>query len=232
MGSRKSEAEATSWLGVVKFSRGEHEEAERLGLQARDWLDRTRDSYFQVQNLVRPGRLRARARRRGAGERGCGRRVPIALEIGGWVVVETYRFLVEALLRQGRLEDARELVEFADRNLPEEDAYARAATLLAEGAVGCGGGKRDGRARRLCPALDLLQELNMTVELAQARLAYARALRSVGAVREAAVQLARGPGRRARLQRRRAGRPGRARARGAARGGRRRRPPRTRVVVG
>ena len=152
--------------------------------------------------------------------------VPIALEIGGWVVVETYRYLVEALLRQGRLDDARELVDFAARNLPEEDAYARAATLLAEGAVAAAEGSETGVRGAYCPALDLLQELNMTVELAQARLAYARALRSVGALREAVRPAARGPGGGAQLRRRRARRAGRARAGRAARGGRRRRPPR------
>jgi len=56
------EAEATAWLGAVKYNQGKPEEAERLGLQAREWLERTSDTYFQVQNLVRPLALLALAR--------------------------------------------------------------------------------------------------------------------------------------------------------------------------
>ena len=53
MGSRRVEAEATSWLSIVKRYRGELDEAESLALQAAEWLERTGDSYFRVQNLVR-----------------------------------------------------------------------------------------------------------------------------------------------------------------------------------
>jgi hypothetical protein len=40
--------------GAVKYSQGRYEEAERLGLKAREWLERTSDTNFQVQSLVRP----------------------------------------------------------------------------------------------------------------------------------------------------------------------------------
>src|SRR5207244_7355717 len=91
MGSHRVEAEATSWLGIVKYYRGELDEAERLGLQAREWLERTCDSYFQVQNLVSGLAVYALARgdtRRA--ESWLREALPTALEIGGWLVVEAY----------------------------------------------------------------------------------------------------------------------------------------------
>jgi class 3 adenylate cyclase/tetratricopeptide (TPR) repeat protein len=190
LGSHRFEAEATSWLGIVKYRRGDLAGAEHLGLQAHDWLERTSDTYFQVQNSVQG--LASYALARGdavLAERWLREAVPVALEIGGWVVVETYRYLTDALLLQGRLADARELAEFAARNIPEEDAYARAAALLAEGAVAAADGRAEAARDTYCHALDVLEELNMPFELAQARIAFARALRQIGAEREAAVSL-------------------------------------------
>jgi class 3 adenylate cyclase/tetratricopeptide (TPR) repeat protein len=192
MGSRKLEAEATSWLGFVKLYRGESKEAERLCLLARDWLDRTSDTYFQVQNLIRG--LALPALERGEleeAERRLQEALPIALDIGGWVVVETYRFLTETLVRQGRLEDARELAGFAGRNVPEEDAYARAGVLLAHAAVCAGVGDASGTRSRFEEAMALLEDLNVPVELAEVRLAYARALRRLGDEPAARVELER-----------------------------------------
>lgn len=192
MGSRKLEAEATSWLGVVKFHRGQLEDAERLCTQAREWLARTSDSYFQVQNLVRGLGVLAFARGDPKlAERWLQEALPIALEIGGWVVVETYRFLSEALLRQGRLDDARKLASFAGRNLPEEDLYARASVRLAEAAVAAAAGDEHGTSRGYDEALTLLEKLNMPVEVAESRLAYARALRRLNRSEDALAQLER-----------------------------------------
>ena len=36
--------------------------------------------------------------------------LPIALELGGWLVIDTYRYLVELLVRQERIDEARELL--------------------------------------------------------------------------------------------------------------------------
>ena len=52
-----------------------------------------------------------------------------------WAQLSESGQLIEALVLQGRLDDARELVSFAARSLPEEDAYARACLLLAEASV-------------------------------------------------------------------------------------------------
>jgi len=192
MGSHRVEAEATSWLGIVKYYRGELDEAERLGLQAREWLERTCDSYFQVQNLVSGLAVYALARgdtRRA--ESWLREALPTALEIGGWLVVETYRFLAETLLREGRVEDARRLANFAGINLPEEDAYARAAVLLAEAAVATAEGERQEATGSYLEALRLLDELHMPVDGAEAHLAFARALARFGDLDGARMELAR-----------------------------------------
>jgi class 3 adenylate cyclase/tetratricopeptide (TPR) repeat protein len=190
MGSHKLEAEATSWLGMVRFYRGRPEEANQLGLQAREWLERTGDSYFQVQNLVRGLSMYALARNHPeAAERWLREAIPTALDIGGWVVVETYRFLTEALVRQGRLRDARKLAEFAGRNLPEEDVYARAAVQIAEGIVKSAVGDAAAAVDRYEEALHLLIELKVPVEVAEARLAFGRALQQAGDEARAREQL-------------------------------------------
>jgi class 3 adenylate cyclase/predicted ATPase len=190
MGSRKLEAEATCWLGTVRFYRGQPEEGARLWMQARSWLEVTSDSYFQVQNLVRGLAVYELARNDPkAAERWLKEALPIALEIGGWVVVETYRFLTEALLRQGRLDDARELVSFARRNLPEEDLWARSDVLLAGAAVASFAGDAATSVAGYEEALRLLAEVNMQFEIAETRLAFARALRRLGDGERARSQL-------------------------------------------
>src|SRR5262249_2575310 len=49
--SLRDEARVTFQLGIVKYHRGDIDEAERLGLAAYEWLERTGDSFYQVQNL-------------------------------------------------------------------------------------------------------------------------------------------------------------------------------------
>jgi class 3 adenylate cyclase/tetratricopeptide (TPR) repeat protein len=192
LGSHKLEAEATSWLGVVRFYRGQPEDARRLELQAREWLERTSDTYFQVQNLVRGLAVYELARDDAeAAERWLREAVPIALDIGGWVVVDTFRLLTEALVRQGRLEDARELADFAGRNVPEEDHNARAGVLLARAAIKSADGATAAAVADYEEALRLLTELNVPIDTAEALLEFARALQHAGDRERAREQLRR-----------------------------------------
>jgi tetratricopeptide (TPR) repeat protein len=119
--------------------------------------------------------------------------MPVALEIGGWIVIQAYRYLGEALLDQGRLDEARDLVEFAARNLPEEDSYARAELLRAQASVCAAIGESAAATTAFTEALRLLQELHLSVELAETRIALARALGRLGDITGArtAFQLAR-----------------------------------------
>ena len=117
--------------------------------------------------------------------------VPVAVQIGGWVVVETYRYLIEALVAQERLEDARELLVFAARSVPEEDAYARSSLLMAEAIVATATGEASTAATAFAEALRLIEELDMRLELADARMALGLSLRAFGDVTGARAELER-----------------------------------------
>ena len=192
LGSHRVEAEATSWLGMTRYYRGDPDEGERLCRQARQWFERTGDTYFQVQNLVRGLALFALADDRPEeAETWLREAVPVAVQIGGWVVVETYRYLIEALVAQERLEDARELLVFAARSLPEEDAYARSSLSMAEAIVATATGEASTAAAAFAEALRLIEELDMRLELADARMALGLSLRAFGDVTGARAELER-----------------------------------------
>jgi class 3 adenylate cyclase/tetratricopeptide (TPR) repeat protein len=190
MGSHRVEAEATAWLSIAKRYGGNFVEAERLAIRAREWLERTCDSYFQVQNLVRLAMYALEDGDPRLAEERLREAVPIALEMRGWVVIEVYHFLVAALLRQGRLEDARRLAEFAGRSVSQEDLYARAALLLAKGLVAAAEGDEEA-VSAFEEALDLLESLNMPVDVAEARVEFARALAQLGDAAAAREELER-----------------------------------------
>ena len=192
LGSHRLEAEATSWLGVMTYHLGEPEEGERLCLQARTWFERTGDSYFQVQNLVQGLAVFALdSGRPEEAETWIREAMPVALQIGGWVAVEAYRYLAQALVAQDRLDDAREIVAFAARNLPEEDAYARSSLLLAEATVATATGEQAAAATAFSEALRLIEDLGMALELADARMALGTSLIQFGDLTGARTELER-----------------------------------------
>jgi class 3 adenylate cyclase/tetratricopeptide (TPR) repeat protein len=192
LGSHRVEAEATSWLGMIRHHRGDPEEAERLCLQARTWFERTGDSYFEAQNFTQGLALIAlETGRPEDAETWLREAMPVALQIGGWVAVEAYRYLAEALVAQDRLDDAREIVAFAARNVPEEDAYARSSLLLAEAAVATAAGESATAATAFAEALRLIEELEMPFELAKARMALGLSLRAFGDLTGARAELER-----------------------------------------
>jgi len=189
-GSYRDEARASCLLAYIRYRRGDLGEGERLALKALEWLERTGDTYLQMQTL----RLLARyAMRRGdldLAERRLQEALPIALESGGWLLIETYRYLAEVLVRQGRVDDARELNAFARRALPEDDAYACAAQLVAEGIAAAASDLRDPALEAFREALRLLEEQQLVIDLAEARVAFARALSKFGEAEQAQAQLA------------------------------------------
>jgi tetratricopeptide (TPR) repeat protein len=192
LGSHRIEAEATSWLGEITYHRGNPEEGERLCRQANTWFERTGDSYFQAQNLFRnlAGFALADGRPDEA-EAWLREAMPVAVQIGGWVAVEAYRYLAEALVAQGRLDDAREIVAFAARSLPEEDSYARSSLLVAEAIVATAAGESATAATAFAEALRLIEELGMLRELGEARMALGRSLRQFNDLTGARTELER-----------------------------------------
>jgi class 3 adenylate cyclase/tetratricopeptide (TPR) repeat protein len=180
LGSFRDQTRSITLLSPVLYYRGQVDEAEQLALQALEWLERTADAYLQLQNLRELARYALARGDLGLAEERLRTAVPIALEVGGWLVIEIYRFLVETLVRQGRIEEARELAEFAARNLPPEDAYAQAALCLAEASIATADSEQDRAVARFDEALRLLREQRLLTDLGEARIAFARTLRTFG----------------------------------------------------
>src|SRR5437879_807117 len=192
LGSHRIEAEATSWLGAVAYYRGRPGEGERLSLQARTWFERTGDSYFQVQNLISGLAIIALEDGRAEdAEAWLREALPVALQIGGWVVLKTYWHLVETLVAQDRLDDASEIVVFAARGVPHEDPFCRSWLLLAEALVATKSGEQATAATSFAEALRLLEELDFALDVAEARFGLGRALREFGDVTGARVEFER-----------------------------------------
>ena len=192
LGSHRIEAEAASWLGIVAYYRGRPEEAERLCLQARTWFERTGDSYFQVQNIICGlGIFALENGRAEEGETWLREALPVALQIGGWVVLKTYWHLVESLVAQDRLDDAHEIVAFAARGVPEQDPHSRAWFSMAEAWVATAAEESAAAAAAFAEALRLFEELDYALDSAEARFALARSLRTFGEVVGARTELER-----------------------------------------
>jgi class 3 adenylate cyclase/tetratricopeptide (TPR) repeat protein len=174
-GSYRDDARAAYLLAYVKYYLGQPQEAERLATRAADWLERTADRYFQIQNLLALGRF---ALTRGDLDRAAGwvrPALPLANVLGGWLLVEASRYLAEVLVLQGNLAEAREVVATAAEVVPEEDAFARAGSLLSRGLVEAAEGD-ERAAARMREALTLLEGQSVPIELAEARISCARAL--------------------------------------------------------
>jgi class 3 adenylate cyclase/tetratricopeptide (TPR) repeat protein len=176
LGSRRDEARAKYALGFVRYYHGRLDEAEKLALQAVDWLDRAGDSYFQLQNLRALAKYALARGDAVLAERRIRDGLPQAADRGGWLLVELFRLLAEALVRQGRLDEAREAALEARAALPEEDPYASAAALVAEAIIPGHGSMQE----RIEEAFHLLQEQHLLLDLEEARIDVARALKRAG----------------------------------------------------
>jgi class 3 adenylate cyclase/tetratricopeptide (TPR) repeat protein len=180
LGSSRNQALATFPLAVIKYLRGDLEEAERLGERARAWLERTGETLFQIQNLLALGQYALARDDAGLAEERLREALPLALEMSTDLAGEIYRVLTEALVRQGRIEDAGELVEFAARSVTDEQSWLRASVLLADANVAAARGERPRVVECYGEALSLLEQLNLQIDLSQGRIAYGRALRELG----------------------------------------------------
>ena len=189
-GSFRAKARADSLLGFVKYYRGEFDEAERLGIEAHDLLERTGDTYIQLQNYHKLATYAtARGDPRLAEER-LRVALPLALQIGGWIVPETYRRLAESLVRQSRVSEAVEFAALAAASAPEGDGYARPAMLLADAIVKTARGEPVA-IERFNDAVRSLEDQQLAVDLGEARIALAWGLRAFGDPARAREELVR-----------------------------------------
>jgi predicted ATPase/class 3 adenylate cyclase len=190
-GSHRDEARGSTLLGFVKYYRGELDLAEQLAEQALEWLERTGDTDLQIQNHRSLARYAIARGDYEVAERRLRDVLPLALELGGWLATDIYRFLAETLVRQGRVEDAAQLVAFAARSVPEEDHYARAALLIAQAIVATESGESTAAATAFAEALRLMEDQELQLDLGEARIELARSLRSFGDVHGARTELER-----------------------------------------
>ena len=108
-----------------------------------------------------------------------------------WVVLKTYWHLVEALVAQDRLDDAREITAFAARSAPEEDPHSRAWLSMAEAWVATAADESAAAGAAFAEALRLFEELDYALDSAEARFALGRSLRSFGEAHGARTELER-----------------------------------------
>jgi class 3 adenylate cyclase/tetratricopeptide (TPR) repeat protein len=191
VGSHRDEARVTYLLGYIKFYLGEGEEAERLGLQAMEWLERTADTLFQVQNFRTLAMFALTRNDIELAEERLRKAVPLAVELGGWFVLDTYRYLVQVLVRKEKLEDAQALAEFAKRDVAEEDQAGQAAFWLMQATVAAAAGDREVATKGFEEAVRLFYELNQPVDLGDSCVAYGQALAAFGDFEGAEEQLLR-----------------------------------------
>jgi tetratricopeptide (TPR) repeat protein len=158
-------------------------------MQAREWLERTSETYFQIQNFVALAIYALGRDDPQRAERWLREAIPLALEEGGTINAEIYRQLTAALVQQDRVEEASELAEFAGRNLPEENLHARAHSSLGAALAATARGDDGHAVRCFDEAVRLFAQQHVPIPLGEARVAYARALRQFGEFEAARRQL-------------------------------------------
>lgn len=188
-GSLRFEAGATQFLGLINFYMGNLAEAERLTLQSLDWFARTADQYLYLQNLRALAKFALSRGDFNLAEQRLNEALPKAREVGGWLVVEVYRYLAEALAHQGRAADARRAADGARAALSEDDPYANAATMIAEGFAAGAEGNEAALRDLFMRAMPMIEQQSYSIDLGEVRIAFARALIEFGDTETARQQL-------------------------------------------
>jgi tetratricopeptide (TPR) repeat protein len=180
LGSTRDEARATMPLAFIRYLHGDISEAERLAEQTRQWLERTGETFFQIQNLIALGQYALARNEPTLAEERFREALPIALDEDSFLVADIYRLLTETLIELDRIDDAAELADFAARGVGVEHPFTSAAFKMAEAAVANASGDPQTAAARYAEAIQLLADLGWPLEASQARIAYGRTLRELG----------------------------------------------------
>jgi tetratricopeptide (TPR) repeat protein len=187
---RRLEAQGMSMLAAVKYYHGSLEEAERLGTEARARLERTGEASPHAQCL-RILAFCALARDDASlAEQLLREALPLAHGIGGSLLLEIHRRLIDILIRQNRIDEARELAPLSEENTAAEDPYGRAAAHLIQASIATAEGSRTAAERHFKEALETLKQHQLLIDLGEARVEYGRALRQLGDERAAQAELA------------------------------------------
>ncbi len=179
-GSFRDEARVSQVLGLVKFYRGDLVEAERLASRVLSWLDRSGDRFLRLQILELLGKIALVRGEFAAAVEFFREALELAEAFGSWLVVDVSRYLAEAVGRTGSVDDVAAVAAHAREALTHDDPYMQAAVLLAEGAAGLAARDVEIVRDRFEQALSLLESQDLNLDLAEARLVFARALRELG----------------------------------------------------
>ena len=188
LGSIRDDARATALLAWVRFYRGPMDDARRLAEQAEGWFERTGDSYFRIQNLRMLGQLATVAGDDDEAEAVLRHARELAADGGGWLVVEVSRSLVDVLVRAGKIDEAHQVASSAGAMVSEEDPYAETALLLAGARLAEGQARYADALEAFRSGIASLEQQQLRVDAAEARIAYARALRAAGDADAAAAE--------------------------------------------
>jgi class 3 adenylate cyclase/tetratricopeptide (TPR) repeat protein len=175
-GSHRDRARATFARGLIALYRSGPEQARPITAEALLWNERVGDHYYQLQSVKTLAKCdlstgspeRAEARLRAA--------LPLADQAGGWLTVELRRYLIEALVELGRTSEAATTLADARRAMPPEDDYAVAALLLAEALVSSAGPDPDRAWSSFAESMQIMANLQLWLDHAEAQILYARAL--------------------------------------------------------
>ena len=166
--SRRDEARATFLLALVTYYRTGPADAEVLGLRAHEWLRRIGDGYFLPQSLRALAKYALSDGRPELAEERLIEALSGATPGGGWVVVELCRYLTEALVDQGRVDDALAAAARARDAVPEEDEYARAAALLATALAAAAASRADEAWPDFVASIAIMEGQQLWIDAAEA----------------------------------------------------------------
>ncbi len=191
-GGLRHQAWVTAFLGLIRFHCGPRADADDMFERASDWFVRTNDLYMHIQTLVWRASLQLANDDVKSALKLLREAMPRARDMGGPLVADGSRYLAEALARQGRVAEAREVAASA-REIASEDPLVQARLLLTEAFAAAASGDAVTARARAAEALPGLKEGGFQIDLGEAHLTYARLLvgmdDKLGAMRE--LELAR-----------------------------------------
>jgi class 3 adenylate cyclase/tetratricopeptide (TPR) repeat protein len=185
LGSNRDKARAMYLLSFVAFYRSGPQNARRIATRGLRWQERVGDSYFQVQTLCVLAQCDIAAGAPHIAVPRLRKALALAEESGGWLVVEICRYLVEALLDLGSLQEAAQVAVSARSAVPPEADYANAVALLAEAMVGASGPDPGGAWNSFAEAMRIMESQQLWLFLGEAHVLHARALATAGLLEQA-----------------------------------------------
>jgi tetratricopeptide (TPR) repeat protein len=180
LGSVRDAARAEHMLGMIRYYRRDLKGAEEYMLRAQEWLERTADGLFLIQNL-RALSLAALARGDlDVAHEHLREAYPLASEHGGYFEKEISRLLVVTLLLQGRPDEARLIGRTATVVPPEEDPVALATVRRIEAELAAADGDGEKMRAGYRDAVRLLEEMQTLLDLGETLIEFSVQLRADG----------------------------------------------------